>query len=78
MELLDHLTQMLGYEYLSDLRHISITPDQAQRILEIPAGQYSIEEYLEAVRYIAGSRATACAGPEEARQALVEALRHSV
>lgn len=74
MDLLEYLASMLQCSYLSDLRYIDISPEQARRVLDFPPERFPLQEYEEALRYLSGE-APSFARVEDAKAALAEGLQ---
>lgn len=73
MDLLDYISDRLGCQYISQLHYISITPDQAGIILDLPTDTFTLHDYQEAVRYI-DMDDTPCYSIEYAKQLMIQKL----
>ena len=73
MDLLEEYADYLGCQYLSDLRYLKISPQQARRIEMLPDSGHTLDEYNEAARYILGASAP-YSSIREARKAIIEGL----
>ena len=56
MGLLEHLTNLLGCQYLSDLPMAANTPKQADQILSLSEEQFTVQDFREAAQYITRSK----------------------
>lgn len=72
MDYLEHLAELLGCQYLSDLRYRSITDSEAARILSEPEG-FPLRGYVAAAEYII-RQTLSCDTSQTARQAIIDYL----
>ena len=72
MELLDQLTGCIGCAFLSDLRFFTATPGTELLIAGIPDSAYSLEEWNQAVDYIAGHQAAPASSVAQAKKRLLD------
>lgn len=54
MELLEALTYIFGFDYISDLRFRTITPEQADAVAALPETGFTLDDFNRAARYICG------------------------
>lgn len=73
MDYLDKLTTLLGCNYMSDIRRTTITKTQADEIMNITAGDYTLADYSDAANYILEKSLT-FKSVDDAKKAIVDKL----
>lgn len=69
-DLLERLSSGMGCQYLSDLRGMAHTAQCRLILAEIPAEEYSVKTWSDAIYYITGEK-TVYSTPQEARMKLI-------
>ena len=73
MDLLEYLSDKLGCQYISQLHYISITPDEAEIIQNLPTAPYARKDYQEVVRYIDMDDSN-CQSIQQAKNIIIQKL----
>lgn len=73
MEFIGYLSDLLHCQYLSDLHYITITQQQADKILSCPEERFPLKDYNEAAHYILDSTEN-FSTIIEAKQAIIQRL----
>lgn len=71
-DLLEAMAEAAGYHYISDLPRIKGGYPWKKCLTKISEGEYNLEQWLEAVRYITGEKATEFKNEKEVRNYLTE------
>lgn len=77
MTLLDYLTEIAGCEYLSDLHHVKIDEEEAEKILSLSKNCFPEKDYEDAVSYLLGKSIAKNRNVDELKKLIIQKLKGS-